>query len=300
MRWLKVVSFAVLVAIRCGAAWSTAGESGPEERAAAARSQDNIIGDQQRAAQQQPIVLNVLPTQKTPEESAEEKRQSQEKAELDRRLVEWTAELARFTAGLFMATIFLFIATGVLGYFAYRQSRDTKESIRIANRTADLTERNLVATQRAFVHLKAIVATPIRDPNGVLRALMISPEWENSGTTPTRDLSINVNWTPYAVGDPPPGLVHSFGEPPIRLFLGPKAVSFSGSVSIPPSEYENAKRGAARLFVWGRSEYSDVFEGTNPHFTQFCFQIDIRSIPGASDWIGFVHFGDYNRSDEDT
>ncbi len=61
-----------------------------------------------------------------------EKSDKLEKSELDRRLVDLTHDLARFTGGLFYATLALFVATAVLAWFAFRQSRDMKLSMRIA------------------------------------------------------------------------------------------------------------------------------------------------------------------------
>jgi hypothetical protein len=268
------------------------------------------VTQQVPAAVQQPRaptpVINILPPQKTEQERTQEARERQEKADMDRRLVQFTAALAAYTERLYyatlavaIATILLVFATAGLMYFGYRQSRDMRAAVDQAKRSADLAERNLTATQRAFVHLRAIVGTPIIDPDGVVRAFKVSPEWENSGVTPTRNLSININWTPHAGGDLPGGFSYAYGASATRLVLGPKAISHAGTINIPPSEIENAKRGAVRIFIWGRAEYSDIFEDTNPHFTQFCFRMDIQTIPGGPDSIGFIHFGGYNLSDED-
>jgi hypothetical protein len=74
-----------------------------------------------------PFFVQVLPSVKPSEERAQEEDDRQEKKEADRALVRWTQ-------GLFLATVALVLATIVLGYFGYRQSKDTKESIGIARR----------------------------------------------------------------------------------------------------------------------------------------------------------------------
>src|SRR6185369_4204278 len=65
---------------------------------------------QQQAPQQPPIVVNVLPSPKTEKELAEERHERDEKAKLDKRLVDLTAELSEYTGGLFRATVGLVIA----------------------------------------------------------------------------------------------------------------------------------------------------------------------------------------------
>jgi hypothetical protein len=48
---------------------------------------------------------------------------------------------AWFTAGLFAATVALVLATGVLGFFSYVQSRDMKASIAVAKQSADAAKK---------------------------------------------------------------------------------------------------------------------------------------------------------------
>jgi hypothetical protein len=190
------------------------------------------------------------------------------------------------------SAIIVAVFSGLLVIVGYLQVKVYRRQAKIMDTQADI----LRATQRAFVHVKSIVATPLFDANGVLRVLKVSPEWENSGTTPTRGLRISINWTPYP-SDLPRDFPYDYGRPPTRLFLGPKGTSHAGTIDIPPNEVENARSGRARIFIWGRAEYSDVFDSS--HHTQFCFRLDIQTVPSAADWMGFVHYGDYNGSDED-
>src|SRR5258708_38688532 len=126
MPWrLRAASAAMLIAAWGLFTWPTEGRSQPQEQTQPFGTQSGASDQQQRAAQQ-PIVVNVLPTQKTEQEAAEDRRDRQEKAELDRRAVDLTAELAHFTDGLYratvvlaVATIFLVVATCGLGYFAF-------------------------------------------------------------------------------------------------------------------------------------------------------------------------------------
>lgn len=209
--------------------------------------------------------------------------------------------VAIFTAVLAIATVRLWNSTAQLAQFAEQQGRDMQASIEQARRVADLTERNLSATQRAFVHLKALDVTVVGKRIAPTQYKIV-PLWENSGTTPTRNLSININWTPYSGGNLPDGFGYEYGTDPTRLFLGPKAESNYGSFDIPISEIRQAKAKTARIFVWGRADYSDIIEGTRQHFTEFCFRLDIKEGggPDGQDWLAFTHWGPHNRSDEDT
>jgi hypothetical protein len=69
--------------------------------------------------QQIPLVIKELPRERTPEET----RQRQEKAELDRKLTEYTSDLADYTKALFSATVVLAIVTGLLATAAFLQIR---------------------------------------------------------------------------------------------------------------------------------------------------------------------------------
>ena len=103
----------------------------------------------QQAAPQLPPVINIMPAPKTEAEAAEEGRERAVKAELDRKLVDLTGELAEFTRGLFIATVILagatiglLIATAGLAYFAYRQSRDMKASIAVSGAAAKAAQKS--------------------------------------------------------------------------------------------------------------------------------------------------------------
>lgn len=106
-----------VLAIACGCAFAQSQEPPPsggvtsQPQETQPTSPQQPTADNQQRASQPPIIVNVLPATKTKEEAADERRERREKAELDRRLVDWTYQLAFFTAGLFVATIALFIAT---------------------------------------------------------------------------------------------------------------------------------------------------------------------------------------------
>lgn len=97
---------------------------------------------------QAPIVVNVVPPKKTDVEEARERKEREEQAGRDANLVQFTAALADYTAGLFYATVALVLVTAGLGYFAWRQSRDTKRS----------TEALMIQTRAAVAAQIPVVA----------------------------------------------------------------------------------------------------------------------------------------------
>jgi hypothetical protein len=102
-------------------------------------------GDPKGTAQS-PFFVQVIPTPKTAEERSQEADEREEKKSADRWLVRWTAILA-------FATLGLIGATGLLGYFALRQARDTRASIDLARNEFISTHRPRVKVRRVQVHI---------------------------------------------------------------------------------------------------------------------------------------------------
>jgi hypothetical protein len=90
-----------------------------------------------------PFFVQVMPSPKPAEERAQEEEDREEKKTADRWLVRWTF-------ALFAATIGLILATGVLGYFAYRQADDMKASIKAADRAAKAADRSAAVAERSL------------------------------------------------------------------------------------------------------------------------------------------------------
>jgi hypothetical protein len=111
--------------------------------------------DKKQRASHPPIIVNVSPPQKTHDEIEQEAKDREEKAENDRKIVEFTRKLADYTFGLFVATAALVMATVCLGYLGWRQARDMKESIRIAERSAEAALKSADAADRALVGVDA-------------------------------------------------------------------------------------------------------------------------------------------------
>ena len=53
------------------------------------------------------------------------------------------------------------------------------------------------------------------------------------------------------------------------------------------------------LYVWGRATYDDVFEGSKPHFFEFCHRIEVSGGAPNNLTLGFIQHGAHNGTDED-
>jgi hypothetical protein len=103
--------------------------------------QQNASADN-RGTDQVPFVVKELPR----ERSEEEKLTHKEKAALDRRLTEYTGNLASYTKALFIGTLALAALTGALAFAAFFQTRDSRKSIAAAETAAKATRDNAQAT----------------------------------------------------------------------------------------------------------------------------------------------------------
>ena len=260
-----------------------------------APAQQNPATNEQAPALPAPII-NILPPQKTDAERAEEAHERQEKAELDRRLVKLTEDLAIYTARLYyatlavaIATVFLVLATAGLTWLGRIQLRDMKASIAVAKDAAAaardqvrLSCHAMESTERAMVfHSKTHAMAGIKGSTNEVIDWTIFAIFENAGSTPTRWMRMHTNWFYFAGGIPDdynfPDLGATAGSVPISM--GPKGITWSGECEIPIDKVLATRNGEGQLFVWGWVEYDDIFEGTPRHRTEYCFEVKVPGIP---------------------
>jgi hypothetical protein len=213
--------------------------------------------------------------------------------------------LAIFTGVLAQKTSGLFVETGRLRVLADEQRADIRRSIKAsedaakaAERSAKIAEDALVTVQRAFVFLIEIDIDPSFTPAGHVTRLRIRPTWRNSGLTPTRNLSVRVQWGHFPVTALPPGIGNFDGVYPTKMFLAPQAQEWTQGITIPKEVLAKVESLEENVYVWGQADYEDIFDGTGPRFTQWCnlLVIDGERRPPT---VEFVAYGDFNRSDED-
>ena len=104
--------------------------------------------EQERGSENFPLIVKVVPEEKSKDELAREYAREQSEG----RLVELTGDLALYTWRLFLATAGLVFATSGLVVVGFRQIRDAKEAIAAAVKSANVAERALTELERPFVY----------------------------------------------------------------------------------------------------------------------------------------------------
>jgi len=146
-------------------------------------------------------------------------------------------------------------------------------TLRAINRQADLMENSLIAVQRAFIFFRGMDTTGmINASSNKVIEWHVQLQWENSGTTPSKDLEMLINWQ---FGDKPIPIGFDFPNhaPEVPYVLGPKATVFCGPVKIPVAVLLGIQQGTVHAYIWGTARYRDVFKGTPQHVTKFCWKI---------------------------
>ena len=96
--------------------------------------------------------------------------------------------------------------------------------------------------------------------------------FENSGSTPTADLCMNIN---SALRDDP--LPDNFSFPladeSFTSIIGPKSTIWGGLSTLEASDFTAISNGVKYFYVWGLIRYNDIFEKSPEHITTFCRQL---------------------------
>jgi hypothetical protein len=205
------------------------------------------------------------------------------------------------------------IATAFIAWFtlSLRQSTD---------KLWDAGERALTKTERAFVYIDGFdfeLSTladgkqPIEffgdqpewhrsNPELVITRFALQPRWKNGGTTPTKNMTIQVNWR----GPPGPVPPHEYNykTAPEPFFLGPMAAEPSAVIDVPTaaaivSWSMNPMGVEPFILIWGRADYQDIF-GVK-HFVEWCHRLRVsRPIRSERMQATTFQWGEHNRSDD--
>jgi hypothetical protein len=237
---------------------------------------------QPRPAEQAPVPVRIV----EPAKSAEQQAREQQAHDQER------AERETFNNRLLMYSGLL-VAVGVLLAIAFLvQTLYMLLALRSMRKAAKASQRNMTTAQRAFLYIGTTTWSPA-DTH-----VKITPTWANSGATPTRNLRISTNWK-TSHGEMPADFVFTYARAPERLFLGPNGRADVGAVLIPMRDIQAAIEDRVNLYFWGRATYEDMFEGSEPHFLEFCYRLDVSGATPDKITLAFTHYGAHNRSDED-
>jgi len=205
-----------------------------------------------RGTEQAPFIVKTVPEEKSPEDAIVQI----EKAKLDRKTVELTAQLVTYTWLLFLATGALAVGTIGIVVVAYSQMREARRSIVAAERGALAAERALTIVERAYI---AVEGLGVEDLHAIAIARI---NIINAGNLPAQ----RIRWIIYAEIDaddereifdvsddcilPSDNILAPRQEMP-RFFL---------HGIFDPFEVMAFERGERVLYVWGIVYYIDGFQ----------------------------------------
>jgi hypothetical protein len=152
-----------------------------------------------RGTETNPVIIKELPR----ERAAEETKEAENKAQLDRELAEYTGDLASYTKGLFVATLVLAALTGALAVAAFLQILAGRAAINAAinsataagalasetKRQADAAEQHLTTLERPYLYVSG--ANVSETPRG--RDILYGPEGDPIRT----DISLHIEIRNY-------------------------------------------------------------------------------------------------------
>jgi Sec-independent protein translocase protein TatA len=254
----------------------------------------------QRGTEQSPLVIKLLPTDKTKQESEEDAQDRQEKASSDWWIVCLTGILA----------LVAFLQLLVFGYQAKKlretvesakdqssaMERHISEAARSANAmegvaksleiTAEASQQAAVASQQSIASLRQqmrawltiIIGGGIPQERVKNLKFDARPVILNTGLTPARNVRYQIKAAILPVPLPPD---FDFPLPEQELGAGGNCIGAHQNAQlmtvtddyVPDEDVEDIKSGKDRaLYSWGLVTYEDVFGGPS-HQTQFCQQL---------------------------
>ena len=104
---------------------------------------------QERGTDKSPVIVKVLPTEKSKDDLAREDAKDEEKLAVEGRLVSLTGDLALYTKLLFVSTAILALITLGLVVVGFLQVRDAKKSIDAAVKSAAAAEKSVTYVRNA-------------------------------------------------------------------------------------------------------------------------------------------------------
>jgi hypothetical protein len=193
-------------------------------------------------------------------------------AKYTRALRNWTAALA--FVGIVTAIILGLQLNAMRGQLSEVKAagQQTDKTIVALNNQADSLKGqldSLRAFQRAFVIIPDPILHTLINPAIQSRSYTVAFAWENSGTTPTRNL---ITKNRCVERDNPQDLVFEFrNEDIFHSLLGPKQQIFAGRChSFTPEEMTAYAQRTKHFFAIAEALYGDVSDPTPRHITRFC------------------------------
>jgi hypothetical protein len=205
------------------------------------------------------------------------------------------------------ATVMVGFFTFTLWRSTYRLWQSSLEHAGHAERAIKVSEQSAERQLRAYVTMSGFEATAISDANGRIMRWRFAPTWENAGQTPTRRGRNHINWSFFSRGDLPDDSGFADLGGPLagenaQLVIGPRTKVGGEAAEIDVDWLWASIALQATIFIWGWTEYDDLFADETPrHRTEFCSYLrwttppDIM-VPGG---VSLRVHSAFNGADED-
>jgi hypothetical protein len=179
---------------------------------------------------------------------------------------------------------------GLLAESAFESARSLIPDVRDA----------MIASKRAFVFVKNIEPRFIgKKTTHTITGWNFITLWENGGNTPAKNRTTRVHCgvfeqpIEFNFEFPDLGDVVSDGG-----VIGPKAV-MPTHTEIPVEIFDKARSESAHVYMWGWTDYNDIFQRTKRHRTEFCVEIVVHGdVRTETCQFSFAQQGRHNGSDE--
>ncbi len=160
-------------------------------------------------------------------------------------------------------------------------ARATREAARAAQDQVAIIRTSTVTTERAYVFCERIEAIwTVKYGTEEVTKWAFTPIWRNSGKTPTQyGVSCVNKWHAVNAGDLPIDFTYPNYGPKQRISIGPNAITHASPFELAPEDLQLIRDNKARLYVWGWIEYNDIFDGTERHRSEFCFEVVVTANP---------------------
>jgi hypothetical protein len=197
----------------------------------------------------------------------------------------------KFQDPMTLFTAVLAVATVALVWVAALQWDTLEKTDHTIKETLQQNRDALVVQQRAFMTAKEIRFEPLTMFGIKGATWLANVYWENSGNTPTKNLTIVANCVSgfEQLADPAhipkEKQATTFRAATItRAVFGPKQTNRAGLCPVTSLDATLGQFGAfTHLYIYGVAVYHDVFDQSSWRLTQFCFQAANFVISGPDD-----------------
>jgi hypothetical protein len=267
----------VVALLFCGNAWS----DGPSDHKAITHK------DQKAKQTQHDPKLDTSSLEKAIRESIKEASEKTdpyagEKIKSDRKLVEYSGQLAYFTNWLvIVATIqaCLFVWQLLLINKATKDAGAAAVAATESAQAAKAQSEALVTSNRAWVSYTTIIPDSFSDAtvDGITdkkNGVMFIINWINAGRTPAIKCNLFSMYKAIENGTAIPYFTSPAGDSQRQAPLIPGIKVSSRPCYFFDTDIEAFSKGERRFFIYGRINYEDIFLENTPRHTEVCMEVE--------------------------